>query len=349
MTNTIRTSRKSYYTDKLKTVKSNSKSTWAIINDILGKKKTSVTNNKFVVNGTEITNNKDIAENFNSFFVNIGSNLASRINNDNANFTQFLPQPFHKSLFLNPTDPGEIINITKSLNSGKSQGYDGLSSSLLKQIIHPIASPLAHIFNLSISSGVCPKLLKIAKVTPIYKKDDPQQISNYRPISILPSISKILEKIIHNRLFTFVTTNNLLNPNQYGFRKKHSTDLAVVELYDKITNAMAQKQHVIGIFMDLSKAFDTLNHDILLYKLKTYGIRGTALSWFKDYLSNRQQFTSYNGVNSDFLSVKCGVPQGSILGPLLFLLYINDISEASNRLSYILFADDTNIFFPILT
>ena len=345
LTNIIRTSRKSYYTNKLKTVKSNTKSTWAIINDILGKKNTSVTNKKFIINGTETTNNNDIAENFNSYFVNVGSNLASRINNDNANFTQFLPQPFNKSLFLYPTSPDEIINITKSLNSGKSQGHDGLSSSLLKQIIYVIASPLAHIFNLSMSCGVCPKLLKIAKVIPIYKKDDPQQISNYRPISILPSISKILEKIIHNRLYTFVTTNNLLSPNQYGFRKNHSTDLAVVELYDKITNAMAEKQHVIGIFMDLSKAFDTLNHDILLYKLKTYGIRGTALSWFKDYLSNRQQFTSYNGVNSDFLTVKCGVPQGSILGPLLFLLYINDISEASNRLSYILFADDTNIFF----
>ena len=130
-----------------------------------------------------------------------------------------------------------------------------------------------------------------------------------------------------------------------ALEKNHSTDLALVQLYDKIINAMANKKHVIGIFMDLSKAFDTLNHDILLEKLKVYGIRGVALSWFKDYLFNRQQYVVHNGLSSDFLTIKCGVPQGSILGPLLFLLYINDITHTSSLLSFILFADDTNIFY----
>ena len=127
--------------------------------------------------------------------------------------------------------------------------------------------------------------------------------------------------------------------------KNHSTDLALIRLYDKITNAMAEKKHVIGIFMDLSKAFDTLDHNILLKKLQVYGIRGIALSWFRDYLSNRLQYVTFNKHSSDLLSVKCGVPQGSILGPLLFLLYINDITRTSSLLSFILFADDTNIFY----
>ena len=225
-----------------------------------------------------------------------------------------------------------------------AQGYDRISTSLLKQIIHVIADPLAHIFNQSLQQGVFPDLFKIAKVNPIFKKGDSHEISNYRPISLLPSISKVLEKIVYNRLFDFLNTHNILNSNQYGFRKNHSTDQALIQIYDKITNAMANKQHVIGIFLDLSKAFDTLDHNILLYKLEFYGIRGQALSWFKDYLIKRKQYVTFNGLNSDLLPVECGVPQGSILGPLLFLLYVNDLSNTSSLLSFVLFADDTNIF-----
>ena len=280
------------------------------------------------------------------FFSNIGPQLADEIETANdVHFTNFLPEPFDKSLFLHPTNPTEIINITKALNSSKSQGHDRISTSLLKQIIHFIVAPLVHIFNLSISLGKCPNLLKVAKVTPVYKKDDPREISNYRPISILSSISKILEKIVYNRLYDFLNKNKLLNPNQYGFRKNHSTDLALVHIFDKITNAMANKENVIGLFLDLSKAFDTLNHAILIRKLHSYGIRGQALSWFKDYLFNRQQYVTFNGTDSTHLSIKCGVPQGSILGPLLFLLYVNDIVNASSLLSFVLFADDTNIFY----
>ena len=137
----------------------------------------------------------------------------------------------------------------------------------------------------------------------------------------------------------------LLNLNQFGFRKHHSTDLALVQLYDKVTEAMANNKHVIGIFMDLSKAFDTLDHEILLKKLQVYGIRGVTLSWFRNYLLDRQQYVAVNGASSDLLTIQCGVPQGSILGPLLFLIYINDIINTTSLLSFILFADDTNIFY----
>ena len=165
----------------------------------------------------------------------------------------------------------------------------------------------------------------------------------YRPISLLPCISKILEKLVYKRLSSFLTLNNILNPSQFGFRKKFSTDFAIIKLLDKVIQSLSNKEHVIALFMDLSKAFDTIDHDILLYKLNNYGIRGIVLSWLKSYLSNRQQFVSIDNVESSLLNIKCGVPQGSILGPLLFLIYINDIINSSTVLAFVLFADDTNI------
>ena len=169
-------------------------------------------------------------------------------------------------------------------------------------------------------------------------------ISNYRPISILPAFSKILERIVYNRLYDFLEKHNSLNPEQYGFRRSHSTDHALLKFYDCVSSALAAREHVIGVFMDLSKAFDTLDHSILLSKLCHYGVRGVAYQWFSSYLSMRRQFTHCNSVNSDILYLKCGVPQGSILGPLLFLIYINDICDVSTILTYTLFADDTSVF-----
>ena len=204
---------------------------------------------------------------------------------------------------MRPTTSHEILEIACLSKSSKSTGYDGVSVNLLKRIIYYIVEPLTHMFNLSISSGVCPNSLKIAKVIPIYKKDDSALVSNYRPISLLPSISKILEKIVHKRLYNFLNSNNLLIPNQYGFRKSHSTDYALIKLYDKIIHSLSNKEHTFGIFMDLSKAFDTINHEILINKLHNYGIRGTSLSWFKDYLKNRKQYVVYESEKSQELTI----------------------------------------------
>ena len=216
---------------------------------------------------------------------------------------------------------------------------------MLKKIIGSIITPLVHICNLSLLTGVFPSLFKLAKVIPVHKKDNTMIVSNYRPISILPSFSKILERIVYNRLYEFLDQHKSLNPEQYGFRRSYSTDLALLKFNDRVSSALAAREHVVGVFMDLSKAFDTLDHTILLSKLDHYGVRGIALQWFSSYLTVRRQFTHYNSVNSDVLYLTCGVPQGSILGSLLFLIYINDICDVSNAaLNYTLFADDTSVF-----
>ena len=169
-------------------------------------------------------------------------------------------------------------------------------------------------------------------------------VNNYRPVSVLPVFSKIYEKIVYKRLYDYIVLHNILYDNQFGFREKHSSYMALITLMDHLTEVLERGEAVIGLFLDFSKAFDTVDHEILLIKLRHYGIRGEMLNWFRDYLSNRTQCVLYDGVSSELLLVKCGVPQGSILGPLLFLLNVNDLPNAATNLFSVLYADDTNMF-----
>ena len=245
------------------------------------------------------------------------------------------------------TNPDKVAKIIGNLKPKVSAGYDNLSSKLLKDLKDIISRPLSIIINQSLCCGIFPSKLKLAKVIPLYKKGDSSLFGNYRPISLLSSVSKIFERIAFEQIYEYFTVNNLLYDGQYGFRKNHSTELAALEFIDRIKIQLDEKKTPFSVFLDLSKAFDTLDHDILLSKLNFYGIRGTALNWFKSYLTGRKQYVEYNGVTSSMRGLEMGVPQGSILGPLLFIIYMNDINTVSNKLDFILYADDTTLLGPL--
>jgi hypothetical protein len=324
--------------------KSNLKNTWKLLKEIINKKKNANISKKFYLNGSLITDNKVIAQQFNNFFSNIGPNLAANIPNSNTTPISFMPNRVAHSIFLNPVSNEEVYNIIVNLNSGAA-GWDELSPAIIKTIKSPIICPLVHICNLSLSQGMFPNELKLANAVPIFKAGDDKQFTNYRPVSILPVFSKILERVMYNRLIDFLDKYKILYELQFGFRKGRSTEQALITLVDKVSSAIDSGDFVVGIFLDFSKAFDTVNHDILISKLEHYGIRGTALNWLKDYLNNRYQYVTVNSAISDTKIVKCGVPQGSILGPLLFLIYINDLYNVVSYSVPLLFADDTNLFF----
>ena len=247
------------------------------------------------------------------------------------------------SFFLSPTEESEVKKIIAELKDG-APGKDGIMSKSLKCISDHVAIHLTHLINLSFSQGIFPNELKVALVSPVYKAKDPMIFSNYQPIPLLPLFSKILEKLMYNRLLSFLNKCKIMNKNQFGFRNNHSTYMALLIMLENIRNALDNGECAIGIFPDFKKAFDTVNHDILLNKLYNYGIRGIALEWFKSYLSNRYHIVKYNNHESDRLKILCGVPQGSILGLLLFLVYINDLPMVSSLFMPILCADDTNLF-----
>ena len=293
----------------------------------------------------KITNDKDIADTLNDFFCGIGQELAKKHNDDLESYKKYMGQATKDSIELIPTNKVEVFDIIRMLKK-KSCGADEIHPRLLLHCRSIIAPLLAHLYNLSFEQTVYPDLLKIAKVIPIFKKqheEEREEPGNYRPISLLSALNKILEKLIYKRLMKFIDKNNILYKYQFGFRRTHSTTLALIDVIDNIRKNLHQGKKVAGVYIDFSKAFDCVNHHILLQKLQHYGINGKMLQLIESYLTGRKQFTVANGTVSNTKEINCGVPQGSVLGPLLFLIYSNDIQNCTTEVLK-LFADDSNGF-----
>ena len=229
-------------------------------------------------------------------------------------------EPCDKSIFLRPCSSDELLSIIYGLDSSKANGPNSVPFFILKDFAPLLLEPLCVIINMSLREGVFPSLLKTANISPIFKKGDKLKCENYRPISLLSNISKIFERIMYNRVENFLLSTNQFYDLQFGFRKNYSTNHALISITEQIRESMDNRLFTCGVFIDLEKAFDTVNHNILLSKLVNFGIRGNANLWFRSYLSNRLQSVIINSIHSNKANVSCGVPQGSIFGPLLLMI-----------------------------
>ena len=294
--------------------------------------KSSTLPTKITVNKTDIFDAAKIADEFNKFFTNIRTDLANKIPNASKPFDSYITKA-NISMKSQLLSINELKDAFFSLKINKSPGHDGVSFNVIKKCFGELCELLKFLFNLSIVKGIFPDDLKIAKVTPIHKAGNSSNVSNYRPISVLPCFFKMLERIMYNRLQKYLKDQNIMYDKQFGFQTGHSTDHAIAQLVDQIYEAFEKNEYTLRVFIDLSKAFDAVDHSILLRKLELYGITGRNYAWIKSYLSNRLQYIQVDEYcRAEYCVVKCGVPQGSILGPLLFLLYVNDLKNASSVL-----------------
>ena len=342
---TIRNAKTKYYYSKFHKCGSDTRKTWKTINSVLNRSQSNKFPEYININNQNVTNKTTIANSFNNYFSKIGSEMASSIpvQNDIA-FSDYLKGNISTKFKFEDVTEMQIKLFIQGLNSKSSFGYDGISLKLLKRLESVLTKPLTLIINQSLKTGIFPNKLKLGKVIPVHKKDDIHQMENYRPISLLPSISKVFEKVVHHQIYLYFSRNNYLCSSQYGFRKHHSTEHAVLEIADRISSELDKGNTPLSIFLDLSKAFDTLNYNILLSKLEFYGIKDVALKWFNSYLSDRLQYVQIEHCSSNVVPVLIGVPQGSILGPFLFTIYINDIQNSTDFFKLIKYADDTTLF-----
>ena len=269
----------------------------------------------FQNNNQVISDYLEIANGFNAFFAGIGPKLAEEIDPSDVMFENFLSESNPNDFKFSRISEIDILHICRQLKPKISSGADFISTKLLKEIAPYIITPLHYLINLSLETGFVPYELKLAKIVPVFKDGNVHEFTNYRPISILTSFSKLFEKIVSKQLTRFLHINELLYKHQYGFRSDHNTSHPVLHLTNKIYNALNKKpsSKTLTIFIDLKKAFDTVDHKILLKKLSHYGVRDVANLWFQNYLTDREQFVSVHGTESEKSKITCGVPQGSVL------------------------------------
>ena len=346
----LRNKKKKYFQKYFQKFKNDSKKIWDGINLALDqtKNKKSIPTEIVDTDGTILTEPKQKAKAFAKYFESVPAQTKSKIVPPHIHYLTFLHKcrAIHNYLVLYDTDHNEIYKNIMQLKNNTSPGPSPVPNRFLKLIASPLSYILINIFNRSMRGGYVPTSYKIGKQTPVYKTGG-NSIKNFRPITVCCSLSKILEKIVRYRVNEYIMENNILNNSQFGFRTKHSTNHAMINLTEITLEALDKNLKVGGVFLDIAKAFDCVNHNILIRKLEFYGFRDTTLMWFDSYLKDRTQYVSINQHKSDKYNLKCGVPQGGTLAPILFILFMNDIIHSSQKFDFSIYADDTCLILAI--
>jgi hypothetical protein len=361
----IKKSKKINHINKIKRSNNKVKTMWTLINNITRRNKKHIHKNITIkTNNTILESPLQIANLFNEHFASVGESSAPAPCSPAAAAGATTPStgrpviyPTTNSIYISPVNEDEITKLIRKLKNKKSYGIDELPPALIKKCNAELAAPLTRLINQSFDEGAFPELLKIAKIKPILKPGGTANNQNqYRPIALLPTVSKIFEKAMANRLYNFLEKYNVLDSNQHGFRKCHSTTLAVYKYITHILEHLRVKQYSIGLLLDMTKAYDKVSHEILLAKLYGMGVRGMAHKWFQSYLQNRKQYVQIDyydhqsrevaSINSQLRQTTCSLPQGSILACTLFLAYINDLPKILNKSTKcVMFADDVSLLF----
>ena len=343
----IKVAKRNYFHTKFAKYRGDSKNTWKMTNKLLNNCSDKSPNQLAILdNDIMIHDEKKLCELMNSYFNEIGQNLAQGIQSSITDPFDYLPQNNSNSFFFFETDANEIETLVLKFNNKKTS-VDKLPIHVLKVIIPLLAPTLAKLFNESIHTGTFPEALKTGCVIPLYKSGSRSIRSNYRPITTLSVFSKIFEKLVHKRMISFIKRYKIISDNQFGFQENKCTADAILEFLDNAYESLNNRKHLLTIFLDFSKAFDTISIDILMNKLEHYGFRNQIKSWLHSYLTNRKQIVRINNTTSNTLINKMGVPQGSTLGPLLFILYISDMKQALSKMKVLHFADDSTLYLEI--
>ena len=339
-----RASKFSHYNNYFQENRPNLFKTWEGIRVIINITKKSKNNiNSIQVNGKDIPDPAVIANEFNNHFATIAKEIEAKLIVPNLHFSNHLSEPVEETLTFRATNDLDVTSIINSLSVGKGFCPASIPTNFLKLFKDGLSKPISLLANISLHTSMLPNILKTANVTPIFKNDDPALRNNYQPISLLSNISKIFEKIIHVRLSVFLSTNNILYEKQFDFQNQHSTNHALIEITEKIKQGCDSGKFACGVFLDFQKAFDTVDHDMVLKKLEHYGICDKSNKWLRSFLEGGKQHTTINKTRSSDKIIGIGVPQGSLLGPVLFILFINELHKAVDCSTVHHFTDDTNL------